>query len=575
MRYARVTRSMAAAAVLGLGLLPAGAQMEQTAEQPAPHAFPQARFAAQDTGIDRLTEAFHMTNEQPSPARGFGPPTSMLAAPGDPWVIVAATHDLRSRTCYLLRSLDAGSTWQFSQTPPGPADYPYCLNNNAGVAAASIAWGRDGTLYYAREGYGDGEGMRNGQSSIVLARSTDLGDTWQTTVVEDNRGKTGETAPAAHGVSGLAVDTSGARDVVYVGYTRRYRDAPEDSPLRNPHVLVAVSTDGGASFDEPVELNEQIDLTRTIAGEDYPLLMQSSFGAPFMTVHDGTLLVVAGSTTPADHQPPPPPEAGADLRPGTWYAHPMPQLIARSTDNGRTWSFATLGPPIYAGAGAQTGMGWTPIGGPDGTFVVAYAATPESSSTTGMADLVVQRSTDGGRTWTDPVAIDDDNPADGYTSFYPQLAVAPNGRIDVVWQDNRNETDFRMHVRYTYSTDGGQTWAPNVQINDQPLDFNLGISFNSDLRYPPGVASTDHYATFGWADSRFADDVTHTQDSFGAIAQFTPLPPRSSAMVPVAIAIAGGLAAAALILLLAVLMQRRREPPPPEPVKVPETVGAK
>lgn len=567
----RVGAGLGVAAALALiGTSPG---LAQTTDQPAPHSYEKARFARRDASPRRLTAAFHMTKDEQSPTRGFGSPTSMRAKPDNPRIIVAATHDLRRRRCYLVRSTDAGRSWHFSKTPPGPDTYPYCLNNNAGVAEASIAWGRNGTLYYAREGYGEGEGLREGKGSIVLARSRDLGDSWETTVIESNRGKTGPTAPSASGVTGMAVDTSGDRDVVHVGFTRRYRQAPEGSPLTNPHVLVATSSDGGATFADPVNLNELIKLTRTIGGKSYPLLMQSSFGAPFMTAHDGVLLAVAGSETPATDQPPPPPEAGVGLDPGSFYAYPFPQVVARSTDRGKTWSFTTMGPPIYAGTGPQTGIGWTPKGGEMGTFVAAYAATPETASTTGLADIVFQRSTDGGKTWSEPVALDDDAPSRGFTSFYPQLAVAPNGRIDVVWQDNRDQTDYRMNVRYTYSTDGGETWAPNVQVNDRPLNFNLGISFNSDLRYPPGVASTNEYAAFGWADSRFADERTQTQDSFGAVAQFAPLPPARSTVVPIVIAVFGGLLAAGIVLLLVIRMRRPPEGPMPPPAERRETVG--
>lgn len=91
-----------------------------------------------------------------------------------------------------------------------------------------------------------------------------------------------------------------------------------------------------------------------------------------------------------------------------------------------------LSPPVFASLGHQTGMGWTPRGGANGTFVFAYAATPATAETSGTVDIVVQRSTDEGQTWTEPLAIDDDDPADRYTGFYPMLSVAPNGRIDAV-----------------------------------------------------------------------------------------------------------------------------------------------
>jgi len=56
------------------------------------------------------------------------------------------------------------------------------------------------------------------------------------------------------------------------------------------------------------------------------------------------------------------------------------------------------------------------------------------------------------------------------------LGVAPNGRIDVIWLDTRNaanNTDSQLF--YSYSFDGGNTWAPNVQVSN---------SFNPFLGYP-------------------------------------------------------------------------------------------
>lgn len=236
----------------------------------------------------------------------------------------------------------------------------------------------------------------------------------------------------------------------------------------------------------------------------------------------------------------------------------MPQLIGRSTDQGKTWTVSQLGPPVFTGSGSQTGMGWTPKGGTQGTYVVAYQATPATSSSSGPAQIVMQRSTDDGLTWTDPVAIDDGDPARKTTAFYPQMSVAPNGRIDVVWQDDLEQSDFRYNVRYTYSNDGGLTWAPNITVTDRPVDFNFGVSFNSDLRHPPGVASTDQFAAIGWADTRFADDLTQTQDNFGAAVQFEPLPPRTNTTLPIVAAVFGGLVAAGLVLLGLLFFRRRR-----------------
>jgi hypothetical protein len=520
------------------------------AQQPL---FPQARMAEQTVRPTRLTAAVHMTKEHLPPVRAFGGPTFMLPHPDNPRIIVAATADLRTRVCHLVVSRDAGRTWRFSGELPTPEGYPYCMDNSAGLAAAAMAWGRGGTLYYSAEAFGEGEGgfrPTGGHVSQFLSKTTDLGETWTRVLVEDNRGAP-EPAAATYGAS-LAVDSSGPVDVVYVGYNQHFPTAPPGSPLLNGPVVVAVSTDGGATFSRPVDLQPLSTVTQDIDGTTYPLMMEGFFGAPLLLAHNGTALVISGAQPPFDRLPP-----GQTSAFGASFAYPMPQLVARSTDQGRTWTVATLGPPIFSGSGSQTGMGWTPKGGPNGTFVVAYHATPASSSSSGPAQIVVQRSTDDGVTWSDPVAVDERDPTMHTTSFYPQIGVAPNGRIDLVWQDDRDRTDFHYNVRYTYSNDGGLTWAPNMLITDRPVDFNLGVSFNSDLRQPPGVASADEYAFIGWADTRLADEVTQTQDNFGAAVQFSPLPATTNTVLPVVAAVFAGLLVSGLVLLGGLWVRRR------------------
>ncbi len=554
MNFGKARRwALTACALVLMGVAPglAGAASSPSVTSPSeiePATFKRATFTAQDAGIQRLTAAVQMTKDDKGPARAFAGPTHMLADPTNPRVIVAATANLRTRTCYLIRSTDAGRTWHIlDEDLPGTESYPFCTTGNAGVAQAAIAWGSDHTLYYALSGYGPGEGGDNDHVSILLARSTDLGETWSTTVVDNNRGV--GPGPTADGVTGLAVDTSGPRDVVYVGFARSHPSAPEDSPLQDDEIVIAVSTDGGATFERSVNINEFSQVTQTIAGQSYPLIMESSFGEPFLAAHDGVVLAVGGATTPDNVE-----------LPGDSY-HPHPQLVARSTDQGRTWSVEPLGPPIFTATGTQTGMGWTPLGGPQGTFLAAYAATPATAASSGSADVVLQRSTDMGTTWSDPVVLNDGDQSKQFTSFYPQLNVAPNGRVDVVWQDNRQQHDYHFQVRYTYSTDGGVTWAPNVQVTDQPIDFGLGVSFNSDIRQPPGVASADEYAVIGWADTRKATEATQTQDNYAVVAQFEPLPPASSTVLPILAAVFGGLAAAGIVLVLVLLIRRRRARP--------------
>jgi hypothetical protein len=458
-------------------------------------------------------------------------------------------------------STDAGHTWHFSDELPTDPAYPYCTNTTAGVPHAAVAWGRDGTLYYAHMAYGEGEGPREFKSSAILAKTTNLGKSWTTTLVDNNRGASGPQAKSVTSVPGLTVDTSGPRDIVSVGFSRSYPEAPTGDPLRAPHVMVATSTDAGATFGEPVDLNTFDRPSIQAAGKTYQLFMRTGFGAPFLASHNGVLLAVAGPDFPFNDQPQPPPEAGANLTPGSWYAYPMPQLIGRSTDQGKTWTITPLGDPILAGTGSMTGLGWTAKGGANGTWVATYAATPATSPTIALASVVVQRSTDNAVTWTSPLTIDDAPPAMNSTSFYPQLSVAPNGRVDVAWTDDRETSDFHFNERYTYSNDGGVTWAPNVKVSDQPVNYNFGVSYNSDIRQPNGVASTNEYAIVGWADTRLANDVSQTQDNFAAAVQFAPLPTKKNTTAPVIASIFGGLVLAGIVLLLLMQMRKRGEGP--------------
>ncbi len=457
--------------------------------------------------------------------------------------------------CQLVRSVDGGKTWHLSRSLPAPKSYAYCQDGSAGTAPAAVAWGRNGTLYYAAEGFGDDEGsFRSGHTSLFVAKSTDLGDSWTSVVADNNRGKP-EPAATDNGAS-LAVDTSGPTDVVYAMTNQNYPNAAMDSPLNNGPVVVMVSTDAGATFSAALDLNNFAHLMQNIDGKTYPLLMEGFFGSPMLIAHNGIVMAFSHSQTPFDNSP------GMGGNFGARFGYALPQVVARSTDRGKTWTMAAMGPPVFNASGSQTGVGWTATGGGQGTFLAAYQATPVGAPSSGPAQVVVQRSTDGGLTWTDPVAIDDDPPSQLNTSFYPQMGVAPNGRVDVVWQDSRDQTDFHFNVRYTYSTDGGATWAHNVLISDRPLDFNHGVSFNSDLRMPPGVASANQYAWMGWADTRLANDTTQTQDNFGAAVQFSNLPTTKNTTLPKLAAVFGGLVLAGLILIVLLLIRRDRSASP-------------
>ncbi|MCJ7554787.1 MAG: glycoside hydrolase, partial [Ignavibacteriaceae bacterium] len=81
-------------------------------------------------------------------------------------------------------------------------------------------------------------------------------------------------------------------------------------------------------------------------------------------------------------------------------------------------------------------------------------------------DVMFVRSTDGGINWSSPNRVNDDPNTTAY-QWFGTMSVAPNGRIDVVWLDTRdNPGTYLSALYYSNSTDGGVTWSPNERFSD-------------------------------------------------------------------------------------------------------------
>lgn len=538
--------------------------------------------AAGAAGPPTLTKPVHVTKEDLNPGRTYSAP-NLVAHPSNPEIVVGAFADLRTRRCGLVRTVDGGRTWTIPEASPSPASYPSCNSNPRGSFQGLLDFGRDGALYYALDGWDTQDGGIGGNVSMVVSRSTDLGDSWQPVIARDARGKTGEQQESYRPITGFAVDAkSGSQDNIYIGAGRRQPGFSGSNALPVQPV-VATSTDGGKTFGEPVNLAESIFVD---AGT-----RQKAFQSATTTTPAPTTTVPAPGSRAAT------PDQAANFGgfgpsvtvsdKGTVYAMwpatyanltPRPSnaiFISRSDDKGKTWTTFPVTTFTWD-IGSFSTVVWSPEGGSEGTLH-AVADGYETIGVTGYQDIYYYRSTDGGKTWSERKNVTDDDPKQYFGQFYPTIGVAPDGRVEIAFWDTRNDPGYRSNDVYiTTSRDNGVTWSPNLRVTEKPIDRRIGVwSTNFDITSPPGLALAKAYTMLAWDDTRNTDvsapDAKSLgggiQDIYVSAVQYQELGGGASSAAKVALAGVVGLLIVGLVLLGVAMVGRRNQPPsaPSEP----------
>ena len=101
-------------------------------------------------------------------------------------------------------------------------------------------------------------------------------------------------------------------------------------------------------------------------------------------------------------------------------------------------------------------------------------------------DVILLYSYDGAQSWSSPIRVND-RVAPPIERWFGTMDMAPNGRIDVVFNDNRDAPNGEPNLTrtyYTYSVDGGATWSP---------DKAIGPQWDSHIGWPGGNSKIGDY----------------------------------------------------------------------------------
>lgn len=137
-------------------------------------------------------------------------------------------------------------------------------------------------------------------------------------------------------------------------------------------------------------------------------------------------------------------------------------MIQKSTDGGKTWTMPQVISPGFPLGGVYS----APIvAEANGTLDVLYIQHPTDPMTLAVSPGTeyYTRSADGGTTWSSPVAVD---PQAGTVSL-PEwwidgsIAVDPGGNLYAAWDTQTPNSDTGW---LAWSSDGGKTWSTPLEI---------------------------------------------------------------------------------------------------------------
>jgi hypothetical protein len=503
----------------------------------------------------RVGENFRVTSD----ANAFRAKDQVTLAvnPANAQHIVEVNEDKLTQQCEGTRSLDGGATWSEAVLLPtqaaGSAGLPFFRTCNM---SQTIEFGNGQNVYAISATPRVNPDNTNQASSALVYKSTDGGLTWQPGVVAMSGGATtsGASGGPSYAQPSLTVErgagTNGADRVYAVARETTgagNRETPPACPTSScQSVRMAVSEDGGQTFSAGVNASPPGVSTTDVTP---PALGANSISVAWRTL--GT--------------------APDPAIPGGFLNTPEGSLqVARSTDQGRTF-----GAPVtitqVSGKGLQSSSHTIPSpqtgsnfprlaadrrnnnlyvvygqGDPPGPTAPAGGYQGADHFIAPDSHVYFQRSQNAGATWSAPKKINDARTFPGTPTVqtrHPEVDVAPNGRVDIVWQDRRHWyqapagpaglPDVRprgncvhTHIAcddarlgdtyYANSTDGGSTFSPNRRISDYSQNNDIGYDYRQGVywNYSPQTVPIGDQVLVGWMDSREGSSDSDNLDAY-------------------------------------------------------------
>ncbi|HWE13659.1 MAG TPA: cell wall-binding repeat-containing protein [Solirubrobacteraceae bacterium] len=457
--------------------------------------------------------------------------------PRNPKHVVEINADWETSQCEYNTSFNGGKTWRGGHfhVPAGfNVGLPCTVGHHLAAAIqAGIVFGSAQNVYATFVSAAPLPTGGEAAKSLFVVVSHDGGRTFGTAQLLAQGGPTQAVGPD-YVLPTVGVDPARAggpqKDIVYVAAASTSTTGVAPNVTAAADVVVSTSTDGGATFAPVVDVNAPSD---NALEQSQPVVNRN--GTVYVTWREQLPGSVPNSLSTTGYL-----------------------VVSKSSDHGQTWTRQRIAevqgytypgpfpsPPFTSPAGSSFACCSFPrmaIDPAHNDLYVVYGQGPPPVPQTGIGQIAdhfinpasavyLVRSTNGGATWSAPVKINHPAPLTYQVdqTRHPSVAVAPDGRVDIVWQDRRNwyHACTNTHVicqearlgdtYYSYSTNHGATFSRNYRITERSTNNDVGYDYRFGTYWaygPQSVSLGGNKLLIAWMDSRQGNFQTDSQDIY-------------------------------------------------------------